>query len=144
MEKGVQLSRREREIMEALYSLGQGTAAEVRDALADPPSYTTVRTLLGILKQKGHVSYFADGPRYVYQPLVPRQEMAKRSLNSLIRTFFGGSVERAVMTLLTESDTQISEAELDRLAASIEEARNFIRSGNDSAQMDFSISRSAT
>ncbi len=109
--------------MDALYSLGQGTAAEIRDAMSDPPTYTTVRTLLGILKQKGHVLYHEEGPRYVYQPTVARQEMAKNSLQSVIKTFFDGSVERAVMTLIHPEEGRISEDSLDRLAEAIEKAR---------------------
>src|SRR5215475_2301464 len=97
-------SRREREIMDALYKLGKGSAAQIMDELADPPSYTAIRTQLTILENKGHVRHTSDGTRYIYEPAVARDQMGKRAIDSLLKTFFDNSVERAVTALLTRKD----------------------------------------
>ncbi|HEV2198198.1 MAG TPA: BlaI/MecI/CopY family transcriptional regulator [Bryobacteraceae bacterium] len=117
------LSRRERQIMEALYRLGKASAADIRGALPNPPSYTAVRTHLTILQGKGHVRHRSDGPRYIYEPVVPREEMAKATIEGVLLTFFGNSVERFVATLLDRKESQISPEQLDRLAQVIERAR---------------------
>ncbi len=97
--------------------------AEVLQDLADAPSYATVRTLLGILEQKGHVSHVEDGPRYIYEPVIPRHEMAKTSLSGVLRTFFGGSLEAAVLTFLKDDESRLSDDEIESLTKSIEAAR---------------------
>ena len=116
-------SRREREIMEALYKLGRGSAAQILDEIADPPSNTAIRTLLAILEKKGHVRHVSDGTRYIYEPLVAREQMGRRAIDSLLKTFFDNSVERAVAALITRRDADISREELDRLSQLIEKAR---------------------
>src|ERR1043166_4777149 len=92
------LSRRERQIMDALYQLGRASAAEIREALSNPPTYTAVRTHLTILQDKGHVKFESDGTRYIYEPVVPRDEMAKSVIAGMLQTFFDNSIERAVAT----------------------------------------------
>lgn len=116
-------SRREREIMNALYRLGKATAAQVREAIADPPSLTAIRTFLTILEKKGHVRHESDGPRYVYAPKVAREAMSKNALDGVLKTFFDNSVEQAVAALLTREDAALSQDEWDRLAGLIEKAR---------------------
>src|SRR5579871_3580910 len=116
-------SRRERAIMEALYRLGKASAAEIRDAIADPPSTTAIRTLLTILEKKGHVRHESDGVRYIYAPRVTRGEMGRRALDSLLKTFFDDSMEQAVAAMLTRRDADIPREDLDRLARLIESAR---------------------
>ena len=116
-------SRREREIMEALYRLGQASAAEIREQISDPPSYTAIRTHLSILEKKGHVRHESDGTRYIYAPLVGREQMGRHALDSLLATFFDNSVERAVTAMLTRRDADIPRADLDRLAQLIDKAR---------------------
>lgn len=118
------LTRRERQIMDAVFQRGQATAAEVRDALPDPPSYSAVRALLRILEEKGHLRHREEGARYVYMPTQPRQSAARRALRGVVQTFFGGSVEKAVATLLSEEETRLSDEEVARLAALIEGARD--------------------
>ena len=108
-------SRREREIMAALYKLGRATAAQILDEIADPPSYTAIRTLLTILEKKGHVRHESDGPRYVYEPRVARGEMGRRAMGSLLQTFYDNSVSDAVAAMLSQDDTRISADELARL-----------------------------
>lgn len=117
------LSRRERQIMNALYRLGKATASEIREALPDPPSYTAVRTLLTILEERGHVKHASDGTRYVYEPMVAREEMAKTAVDGVLRTFFDNSVEQIVATLLNRKERKISDDELERLARMIKRAR---------------------
>ena len=116
-------SRREREIMDALYKLGKASAADIRDEIADPPSYTAIRTLLTILEKKGHIRHESDGTRYIYEPAVARGEMSRRAIDSLLKTFFDNSVERAVAALLTRKDMDVSKDELDRLSKLIEKAK---------------------
>ena len=116
-------SRRERQIMDALYALEQATAAQIHEALAEPPSYTAVRTLLTILEKKGHVRHFSDGPRYVYEPLVARGEMGQRAFRNLLKTFYDNSVSDAVAGMLNRDDVQVSDADLERLEKLIARAR---------------------
>src|SRR5215475_14253126 len=113
-------SRREREIMDALYKLGKASAADIRDEIADPPSTTAIRTLLTILEKKGHVRHESDGVRYIYAPRVAREQMGQRALDSLLKTFFDDSVEQAVAAMLTRRDANIPRDDLDRLARLIE------------------------
>lgn len=117
------LSRRERQIMDSLYRLGRASAAEIRAAIANPPTYTAVRTHLTILQEKGHLKFERDGGKYIYEPVVPRDEMARTVIDGVVRNFFGGSVERVVMTLVGSDEANLSDEELERLQAIIEEAR---------------------
>src|SRR5215813_3472844 len=117
------LSRRERQIMDVLYRKGKASALEVLESLPDPPSYSAVRALLRILENKGHVRHEKDGPKYVFLPRV-KVETAKRSaIRHLIQTFFNGSPEQAVATLLDVESSRLSDENLGRLAELIERAR---------------------
>jgi BlaI family transcriptional regulator, penicillinase repressor len=118
-----ELSRRERQIIDILYAQGRATAAEVQTALPDPPSYSAVRAMLRILEEKGHVRHEQDGPRYVYVPMVARDNAKRSALRHMLRTFFDGSAEQAISALLDDSSARLSEAELDRLARMISQAR---------------------
>lgn len=115
-----QLSRRERQIMDVLFQAGQASAAEVRQGMPEAPSYSSVRTLLGILVEKGHVKRQQDGPRYLYQPTVGIERAKKSALRHLVTTFFDGSAEKAMAALL---DDPPPAAELDRLEQLIHAAR---------------------
>jgi BlaI family transcriptional regulator, penicillinase repressor len=123
MADSIVLSRRERQIMDILYRLGSGTAADVQSALADAPSYSAVRALLRILEDKGHVKHSYDGPRYMYAPTVSRPVAQKSALRQLVKTFFNGSASNAVAALLDMSGENLTDAELDRLARLVEDAR---------------------
>jgi predicted transcriptional regulator len=116
-------SRREREIMAALYKLGRATAAQIQAEMPDPPSYTAIRTLLTILEKKGHVRHDSDGPRYVYEPRIARGEMGRRAIGNLLKTFYDNSVSDAVAAMLSHEDAAVSREELDRLAKLIAKAR---------------------
>jgi len=116
------LSRRERQIMDVIYRRGRATAAEVLEDIPDPPSYSAVRAMLRLLEEKGHVRHEQDGPRYVFLPIVNRDRARKSALTHVVRTFFDGSATEAVAALLNDGG-KLSEAELDRLSAMIEQAR---------------------
>jgi predicted transcriptional regulator len=116
------LSRRERQIMDAIYQRGRATAAEVMDLLPDAPSYSAVRALLRILVEKGHLSYSQTGNRYVYRPTVSREKAKENALQHVLSTFFEGSVSQAMVALLDLSDP-LTQEELDRLTALIEHAK---------------------
>ena len=118
-----QLSRRERQIMEIVYELGRATAVEVRERMPDPPSYSAVRAMLRILEDKGHIIHEQDGPRYIFLPIVPREEASETALRRLVRTFFGGSPEGAMAALLDLDGDRLDEDALRRLAEMIDEAR---------------------
>ena len=119
----VDLSRRERQIIDILYSQGRATAAEVQVALPDPPSYSAVRAMLRILEEKGHVRHEQDGPRYVYVPTLARDNAKQSALRHVLSTFFDGSTEQAISALLGDKSAKLSDAELDRLARLIDQAR---------------------
>src|SRR5688572_28358153 len=117
------LSRREREMMNIIFRAGKATAAEVMEAMADPPSYSAVRATLRVLEQKGHVRHEHDGTRYVYTPTLNREKVRLGALDQLLTTFFDGSAETVVATLIERQKGKLSNEELDRLSALIAEAR---------------------
>ena len=116
------LSRRERQIMDALYKLNAATVGEVMDLMPDPPSYSAVRATLRVLEEKGHVKHKQDGPRYLYMPTVPRDKAQSTALQHMVGTFFGGSVEQAVMALLSLPETKMTDTDLTKLAEKVREA----------------------
>ena len=117
------LARRERQIMDILYRRGRATAGDVMEELPGEPSYSTVRTQLRVLEEKGHVRHEEQGPRYVYVPAVPRRAARKSALRHVVDTFFDGSAEKTVAALLGGETARLSETELDRIAGLIAKAR---------------------
>lgn len=117
------LSRRERQIMDVVYRLGRVTVAEVQEGLPDPPSYSAVRAMLAKLEGKGVLTHSQDGPRYVYEPTLPREEARETALERMVRTFFDGSVAKAAAAMLDLESRDLTDAELDDLAEHIAEAR---------------------
>ena len=117
------LSRRERQVLDVLHRLGRASAADVREALPDPPSDSAVRTHLRILEEKGHARHEQDGPRYVYLPVVESEEAGRSALRHLVRTFFDGTPEKAVAALLDDASTELSDDDLDRLDDLIQRVR---------------------
>src|SRR5689334_20921619 len=116
------LSRREREVMDVLYRRGEATVAEVMEELKDPPTYSAVRSILRVLKEKGHIVHRADGPRYVYAPAVAQERAREAALDHVVNTFFDGSTERALAALLSRSDLDLSHDQIRRLAHEIRQA----------------------
>jgi BlaI family penicillinase repressor len=117
------LSRRERQIMDVLYRLGRATAAEIHQGIPDPPSYSAVRAMLRVLEEKKHIRHEEKDLRYVFVPIVPRDKARRSAVLHMLDTFFDGSPEQAVATLLDLSAGDLSEQDFDRLAALIEKAR---------------------
>jgi BlaI family transcriptional regulator, penicillinase repressor len=117
------LTRRERQIMDILFRRGRATAAEVMEELPGQPSYSTVRTQLRVLEEKGHVRHEEDGVRFVYIPAVARHTARKSALRHLVETFFEGSSEKAVAALLGGEGSKLSDEQLDRIADLIAKAR---------------------
>jgi len=117
------LSRRERQIMEIVYEIGRASAADVRERMPDPPSYSAVRAMLRILEDKGHIRHEQDGPRYIFLPTVPREEASENALRRLVRTFFDGSPEGAMAALLDLEGDHLDDEALRRIAKKIDEAR---------------------
>src|ERR1700722_20407748 len=117
------LSRRERQVIEILFSTGENTASEIHRLLPDPPSYSAVRALLRVMEEKGVLSHKNDGPRYVYKPTIAPAKARQSILKQVLDNLFHGSREQLVAALLDSGVDRISRAELDRLAAKIEEAR---------------------
>jgi BlaI family transcriptional regulator, penicillinase repressor len=118
-EIGIQLGRRERQIVEVLYRLGKASVAEVLANLPDPPSYSAVRGMLSLLEEKGHVRHKRDGMRYVYTPAIAPAKARQSALRQLVSTFFEGSPLAAATALLEMSDHQLSPEERDHLSALI-------------------------
>ena len=117
------LSRRERQVLDTLYRLGTSSAADIREAMENPPTYTAVRTHLTNLEEKGFVRYQSDGVRYIYEPVVPREEMAGEAIDGVLQTFFENRLELVVTNLLQRKESRLDKAQLDRLAEIIDQAR---------------------
>jgi BlaI family transcriptional regulator, penicillinase repressor len=117
------LSRRERQIMDVVYRRGSATAAEITADLPDPPTSTAVRTMLRILEDKGHLTHEQDGIRYVYRAVVDREKARESVISHVVRTFFDGSAEQAMATLIDKSGSDLTDAELARLGLLIANAR---------------------
>ena len=117
------LTRREREIMDIIFARREATAAEVNAALPDKPSYSTVRTLLRILEEKGHLKHREDGQRFVYMPTTTRAAESKSALKRVVKTFFEGSFADAVAALVDTADGKLPAEELKRIEAIIKKAK---------------------
>jgi BlaI family penicillinase repressor len=117
------LSRRERQIIDILYRRGRATAAEVMEDLPGNTSYSTVRTQLRVLEEKGHVRHEDDGQRYVYSPAAPRGTVRRSALKHLVETFYEGSVEQAVAALLGGEGSRLTDEQLDHIENLIKKAR---------------------
>ncbi len=123
MTKANKLSRRERQMMDVIYRLGEASAKEVMENIEDPPSYSSVRTLLRKLVDKGHISHRESGLKYVYYPLVARKAASKSALSNLVKTFFAGSPLQAVNSLLDMDSHEITDEELAHLESLIQEKK---------------------
>jgi len=117
------LSRRERQIMEVVYSRGAATADDVVDGLSDPPTRTAVRTFLGILEEKGLLKHDKRGRAFVYRPTQSPGKVGKGAFRRVVETFFGGSLEKALAAHLTDPGGKLTAQEYQRLVELIEQAR---------------------
>ena len=117
------LSRREREIMDIVLATGEATVGDVRGAMADPPSYSAVRSTMNILEEKGHLKHRTEGTRFVYLPTTDPSTARVTALQHVIRTFFGGSTADAVSALLGDQEEGLSDEELSRISNMVRDAR---------------------
>ncbi len=121
--KHLVLSKREQQIMDCIYAQGKATADDVRRSIADAPSYSSVRALLRILVDKGHVRYEKVGPRYVYYPTRSRRSASGQALKRVVNTFFEGSIEKTVAALMDVSGDLPTTEHLARLQKLIDRAK---------------------
>ena len=117
------LSRRERQIMDVVYQLGEADVADVAARLPDRPAYNAVRVTLGILERKGHLAHRRAGARYVYAPTVPVERARRSAMRHVLATFFKGSPSAAILALLNGSEARLSRRDLDQIARAIAQAR---------------------
>lgn len=117
------LSRRERQIMDIVYEMNEATVAQVLELIPDPPSYSSIRALLRVLEDKGHLKHTQQGPRYIYSPTLPRKEASQNALKHILKTFFDNSTEDIVAALLNISEEDLSEEEYKRLFKMIKKAQ---------------------
>lgn len=118
-----ELGRRERQIMDVLFRRGRAAAADVQKELPEPPSYSSVRSMLRLLEDKGYVRHEWDGPRYVYLPTANRKQLQRSAARHILHTFFDNSMESAVAAMLGAGENPPTEEELERLARLIRQAR---------------------
>ena len=117
------LSRRERQIMDILFSLGRASGPEIQERLPDQPSYSAVRTILRILERKGHVRHVEENMRYIWLPAVAREKATKSAIDRLVATFFDGSAKAAAAAFVDPSTTKLSKEDLLDLERMIRRAR---------------------
>jgi len=117
------LSKRERQIMEVIYRKKVATAQEVLDEIPDPPGYSTVRSFLTILEEKGFLKHKRNGRRYVYSPTISHNSAVRSTLQHVLRTYFNNSVEDAVSALMEVHGKNLSDDDYDRLIERIEKAK---------------------
>ena len=117
------MSRRERQIMDILYTRGKASASEIQESLPDDPSNSTVRTILRVLERKGLVRHVEEGLRYLFLPVVPRSAARQSALQRVMRTFFDGSAKEAVAAFLDPGAFSLSKQDLDELSRMLEQAR---------------------
>ena len=128
MDEHAALTRRERQVMDIVYSLKEARVNQVMEAIPDRLSRVTVRTMLRVLEEKGHLKHTVDGREFIYRPVRPRRRAGQSAMRRLVETFFDGSLAEAVGAHIVESGAEIDDAELKRLAALIREARKKNRS----------------
>lgn len=110
------LTRRERQIVDAVYALGEATVNDVVDYLGEQDAYDSIRVILGTLQKEGFLTREREGRSYVYEPAIPREKARKPAMNHLLDTFFSGSSSRAILAFLDMSKDRLSQEELDRIA----------------------------
>lgn len=123
MSKAINLSRRERQIMDIVYQLAEVSAQDVMQRLPDPPSYSAVRAMLRKLEDKGHIMHREEGAKYVYYPVVDHEQASRNAITRLVKTFYDGSAAQAVNALLGMSVNDISRAELEEIEHMIAAAK---------------------
>lgn len=119
----IYLSRRERQVMDIIYRLGEASVADVLDHLPDPPGYNSIRAILKILEDKGRLTHRKESQKFIYIPTVQPDKAKRSAMAHLVHTFFEGSAPQAVSTLLDMSAENLSDKELQTLSEMIEKAK---------------------
>ncbi len=117
------LSRREREILNIVYELGEANVSDVCGRMEDDPGYDSVRITLGILAKKGYLAHRRERRKYIYTPIVHRTRASRSAAKSMMRTFFNDSPKKAIMAMIDMSSSEMTGEELDEIASYIEEER---------------------
>lgn len=123
MAKASELSRRERQIMDAVFELEEATVNQVVEAIPDPPTAMAVRRMMHILEEKGHLKRRENGREVIYAPRESKEKAGRGAFQKVIETFFGGSLEQALAAHLHSRKDAVSEEERQRLITLIEQAR---------------------
>jgi BlaI family transcriptional regulator, penicillinase repressor len=118
-----EVGRRERQILEIVYAHGKASVSEVLAALPNPPSYSSVRAMMNLLEEKGHLRHKEVGRKFIYEPTLSRDKARRSALKNLLHTFFGGSACEAAASLIELNKENLSENDLERLSALIEKAK---------------------
>ncbi len=122
-DQALNLSKRERQIMEIIYRRGSASAMDVLEDLVEKPNYSTVRALLRILEEKGQVRHEAKGQKYIFYPVIPKDSAVKSAVKNLLSTFFNNSAEEAIAALIEIEKTKITDNDFERISDIIEKAR---------------------
>lgn len=117
------LGRRERQIMDVIYRLGEASVGDVLEQLPDPPSYSSVRTMIRLLESKGFLKHRREGTKYVYRPTQSLETASRSALRHVMKTFFSGSATDAVAAILDDSAKNLTDEDLKRLEQLIDKAR---------------------
>jgi predicted transcriptional regulator len=118
-----ELTKRERQIMDAVYQLGNASAAEIVERLPGEHKNATIRTLLGVLEDKGFLRHESVKGKYIYYPTIPSQKAARAALNRVLETFFKGSEARAVISILKKSDAKLTDDDVELILDLIKRSR---------------------
>ena len=130
--KKAALGHRERQIVETVYRLGEASVGDVRAEINEPPSYSTIRAMMGVLTDKGVLRFRRDGKRYLYRPAVSTEVASQKALSNLLDTFFGGRTSNAVAALLDVTGDNLSDDELREIKRMVEAKRKQNRTGDQS------------
>ena len=123
MAKASELSRRERQIMDAVFELEEATVNQVVEAIPDPPTAMAVRRMMHILEEKGHLKRRENGREVIYAPRETKEKAGRGAFQKVIETFFSGSLEQALAAHLHSRKDAVSEEERQRLISLIEQAK---------------------
>jgi len=117
------LGRRERQILDVIFRLGEASVGDVLEHLPDPPVYDSVRTMIRLLERKGYLRHRREGTKYIYRPIQSHESASRSALSHLMKTFFQGSAAETVAAIFDVSSDDLSDEELKRLEQLIEQAR---------------------
>lgn len=116
------LSKRERQIMDVFYMLGEATAAEVIEHMPEKVGDASIRKLIRIVEHKGYLTHRRKGHSYIYTPTISKEYASRQAMKHLLRTFFQDSVPKAVSTLIDVSGSEMTEEDIAQISELIRKA----------------------